>query len=96
MLCSPMEGLMLSIQLLKEEVFAALMKNVCLGVREKKGGGRGWGEGLIWGFFVPGLQTTNKSSDIIQMPSFPGHVAGTGACKQLRMLFLQPLGRRAK
>lgn len=89
MLRSPMEGLMLSIQLLKEKVFAALMKKVCLGVREKGGGGGG---GACLGFFVSGLQSTDKSSDIIQMPPFPGHVAGTGACKRLRMLFCSLLG----
>lgn len=38
--------------------------------------------------FVLGLQSEDKSSDIIQMHPFPGHDAATGAWRRVRLLGL--------
>lgn len=76
MLRSPMEGLMLSIQLLKEKVFAALMKKVCLGVREKRGGGGGACLGFF--FLSPAYKVQTKAVILYKCPHFQDMLLGQG------------------
>lgn len=76
MLRSPMKGLMLSIQLLKEKVFAALMKKVCLGVRVKGGGGGGGGTCL--GFLSPAYKVQTKAVILYKCPHFQDMLLGQG------------------
>lgn len=78
MLRSPMEDLMLSIQLLKEKVFAALMKKVCLGVREKGKGGGGEKGGACLGFFFlsSAYKIQTKAVILYKCPHFQDMLLG--------------------
>lgn len=90
MLRSPMEDLMLSIQLLKEKVFAALNeKGLFGGPRERKRRRRRKRRGLSRGFFLsPAYKVQTKAVILYKCPHFQDMLLGP-----LRMLFLQPLGR---